>query len=64
MKRFARTLCLIAGAFLLAGCVTRTYVDAPENRGPTNNKSYGSKSNERVKETKRVWFWQDEFRNP
>ncbi|MDZ8118669.1 hypothetical protein [Pontiella agarivorans] len=60
-------LCFLSAFTLgLSGCVTRSYYDSPKNRGANaaaGNK-FGSNSDEKVKSTKRVWIWQDEFNNP
>ncbi len=65
MKTLISSICLLAFATLLGGCVTRTYVDAPQHRGEVpDKKKFGSDPEAKVKGTKRVWVWQDEFRNP
>ncbi|MDH3981453.1 MAG: hypothetical protein OES84_00970 [Kiritimatiellaceae bacterium] len=57
---------LISASLLLNGCITRTYFTEPETRGSVpEKKKYGSSNpNSKVTSKKRIWFWQDEFRNP
>ena len=58
-------LCLATVAILSSGCVTRTVTSAPANRGSSmGGQKYGSKSEQKVLEKKRIWIWQDEYRNP
>lgn len=54
------TLAGLAGLILmLAGCVTRTYSNDTQHRGARSGSTQGD-----ITEKKRIWFWQDEFRNP
>lgn len=66
MKKTITLFCLASFTLLFSGCVTRTYVDAPKNRGANSatGKKYGANKDEKVKSSKRVWIWQKEFRNP
>ncbi|QBG48525.1 hypothetical protein EGM51_14355 [Verrucomicrobia bacterium S94] len=65
MKKLITLCCLAAFAIALSGCVTRSYIDSPKNRGAAADASqkYGSSPGEKVKSKKRVWIWQKEFRN-
>lgn len=53
---------LIAFTLALCGCVNRTIRNPPQNRGKTTHGSTGDSG--KVISQKRVWIWQDEFRNP
>ncbi len=64
MKQILTLSALAACVFTLTGCVTRTYTEGPQNRGSNSRSSFGSSGEVKAKSTKRIWFWQDEFRNP
>lgn len=55
---------LTACLFLPSGCVNRTVTEQAAYRGSGPSRKYGSKNKGEVIEEKRVWIWQDEFRNP
>lgn len=55
---------LAACTVLLGGCVNRTVTEEAAYRGSGPSRKYGSRNKGEVIEEKRVWIWQDEFRNP
>lgn len=64
MKQWIALIAVAAVSLGLTGCVTRSYTDEPELRGARAKQGYGSSGDAEVKAKKRIWFWQDEFRNP
>jgi hypothetical protein len=59
-KLITPLLCLVAALILGSGCVTRTTMHGTPNK---DGSKYGSKSSQTVKEQKRIWIRQKEFRN-
>lgn len=64
MKQILTLTVLAAFVLSLTGCVTRTYTDNPQKRGSKATSGLGSSGEVKETSKKRVWFWQDEFRNP
>lgn len=65
MKLVSTLAACIAALLSLNGCVSRTITQRPEIRGAKGNpSSFGNSSKPIHEETKIIWFWQDEFRNP
>lgn len=60
---FSTTIAILC--LLSSGCVNRTITEEPGIRGTSTGKTrYGTAPSGKVVEEKRVWIWQDEFRNP
>ncbi len=60
MKKTVILCCLSSMLLSFCGCVTRSYTDIPARHGSR----LGSAGEGKVKSTKRVWIWEDEFSNP
>lgn len=61
MQKIITLSCLIAFSVALCGCVNRTVSKESGNRG---HGTHGAKSDPgKVISKKRIWIWQDEFRN-
>ena len=61
MQKIITLSFLIAVTFALCGCVNRTVSKESGNRG---HGTHGAKNDSgKVISEKRIWIWQDEFRN-
>lgn len=66
MQKIITLTFLAAFTFALSGCVNRTVSKSSENRGGNSSAAkHGAQSDPgKVISEKRVWIWQDDFRNP
>lgn len=61
MQKIIALSCLIAFSFALCGCVNRT---VSKESGIRGHGTHGAKDESgNVISKKRIWIWQDEFRN-
>lgn len=64
MKLFYSILLCAMITLLSTACVTRTTSIDHVYHGEPAAKNYGGEPSREILGTKRIWIWQDEFRNP